>query len=214
MIKRTLAFAVFVLVVGAVYVLVATFVLEQKEQAPPTTTIPQATSDVVGKAPGGAEDDEPDEDDAISKVTNFDECAAAGNPISESYPAQCRTEDGSSFTQDIGNELEKQDLITIAQPRPTALVRSPINVAGEARGGWYFEASFPIELIDEDGSVLANAPATTAATWMTDEFVPFTATLEFVVYATTEAKLLLEKNNPSGLPEHDDSLIVPLKLLP
>ncbi len=36
----------------------------------------------------------------IKKPTNFEECVAAGYPILESYPAQCRTED-SSFTQDV-----------------------------------------------------------------------------------------------------------------
>ena len=30
-------------------------------------------------------------------ITNFDECAAAGNPIMESYPEQCRTADGRTF---------------------------------------------------------------------------------------------------------------------
>lgn len=41
-------------------------------------------------------------------ITNFEECAAAGNPIMESYPPQCRTKDGRLFVQDIppqtGNE--------------------------------------------------------------------------------------------------------------
>jgi hypothetical protein len=37
-------------------------------------------------------------------ITNFDECAAAGNPIMESYPAQCRTEDGRLFVQEIVNQ--------------------------------------------------------------------------------------------------------------
>ncbi|MEW5955737.1 MAG: hypothetical protein AB1626_04355 [Candidatus Micrarchaeota archaeon] len=34
-------------------------------------------------------------------VTNFQECAAAGNPVMESYPAQCRTPDGRTFVQEI-----------------------------------------------------------------------------------------------------------------
>ncbi len=35
------------------------------------------------------------------KITNFDECAAAGNRIQESYPARCITEYGQSFVQQI-----------------------------------------------------------------------------------------------------------------
>ena len=30
-------------------------------------------------------------------ITSFDECAAAGNPILDSYPEQCRTRDGALF---------------------------------------------------------------------------------------------------------------------
>jgi hypothetical protein len=30
-------------------------------------------------------------------ITNFDECVAAGNPVMESYPPQCRTDDGRLF---------------------------------------------------------------------------------------------------------------------
>lgn len=41
----------------------------------------------------------------ISKpaITNFEECAAAGNPIMESYPRQCRA-DGQTFVEQIKNE--------------------------------------------------------------------------------------------------------------
>ena len=31
-------------------------------------------------------------------ISSFDECAAAGNPIQETYPEQCRTADGRTFT--------------------------------------------------------------------------------------------------------------------
>lgn len=34
-------------------------------------------------------------------ISNFEECAAAGNPVMESYPRQCRTEDGRLFVEEI-----------------------------------------------------------------------------------------------------------------
>jgi glyoxylase-like metal-dependent hydrolase (beta-lactamase superfamily II) len=34
-----------------------------------------------------------------SFITNFEECVDAGNPVMESYPRQCRTEDGKNFTE-------------------------------------------------------------------------------------------------------------------
>lgn len=34
-------------------------------------------------------------------ISNFEECAAAGNPVMESYPRQCRTKDGRHFVEDV-----------------------------------------------------------------------------------------------------------------
>ncbi|MBU0980942.1 MAG: hypothetical protein KJ709_09135 [Nanoarchaeota archaeon] len=37
----------------------------------------------------------------LCEINSFDDCAAAGNPVAEIYPAICRTPDGRSFTQAI-----------------------------------------------------------------------------------------------------------------
>lgn len=144
------------------------------------------------------------------KVQNFDECIKAGYPVMESYPRQCKTPDGKTFTEDIGNELEKIDLIKIDNPRPNQLIESPLFVKGEARGYWYFEASFPIKLFDDNDFLLGVMPAQALGDWMTEDFVPFSATLSFAVPSTPKGRLVLEKDNPSGLPEHSDELKVPV----
>jgi hypothetical protein len=36
-----------------------------------------------------------------ASINSFEECAAAGYPILESYPEQCRTKDGRNFTRII-----------------------------------------------------------------------------------------------------------------
>ncbi|MFA5935469.1 MAG: hypothetical protein WC787_01265 [Patescibacteria group bacterium] len=36
-----------------------------------------------------------------SAPTNFEECAAQGNPIMESYPRQCRSKEGKLFVEDV-----------------------------------------------------------------------------------------------------------------
>jgi hypothetical protein len=38
---------------------------------------------------------------AVAGISNFEECAAAGYPIMESYPEQCRTPDGRTFVRKI-----------------------------------------------------------------------------------------------------------------
>ncbi len=145
------------------------------------------------------------------EVTNFTECASAGNPIMESYPRQCRTPDGKTFKEDIGNELEKDNLIRISEPRPNTVISSPLTVKGMARGNWFFEASFPVRLFDGNGEMLTQSVAQAKLDWMTKEFVPFEATLSFTMPTTTTGTLLLDKDNPSGLPENEDALRVPVK---
>lgn len=144
-------------------------------------------------------------------LSSFSECAEAGNPILESYPRQCKTPDGKAFKEDIGNELEKDDLIRISEPRPNTLVTSPLTVKGMARGNWFFEANFPVKLFDGNGEFLAQGIAQATSEWMTTEFVPFETTLSFIVPTTTSGTLLLSKDNPSGLPENTDALRVPLR---
>jgi hypothetical protein len=108
------------------------------------------------------------------------------------------------------------DLIVVESPMPGATIDAPLVVTGKARGPWYFEASFPVSLVNWDGLIIAEGIATADGDWMTTDFVPFTATLNFVnPYSADQAAfmsratLILKKDNPSGLPEHDDALEIP-----
>ena len=147
-------------------------------------------------------------------VLNFTECLNAGNIVRESYPRQCQY-NGQVFVEDVGNELEKTDLIRIDSPRPNQTVKSPLVITGEARGNWFFEASFPVFLTDWDGRIIAEGIATAKSEWMTTEFVPYEATLTFLLddeIYSNRGTLILQKDNPSGLPEHDDALEIPVLL--
>jgi hypothetical protein len=102
------------------------------------------------------------------------------------------------------------DLIKVTTPQPNAKVASPLTVTGQARGNWYFEASFPVKLYDANGTLLAQKPAQAQGDWMTTNFVPFTVTLTFAKPATATGVLVLEKDNPSGLPQNDDKIEIPV----
>jgi len=145
-----------------------------------------------------------------AQINSFKECVAAGNPVMESYPRQCAA-NGKNFTENIGNEMALANLIKIDSPRPNAKLSSPLTVTGQARGTWYFEASFPVILVDADNNELGRGVAQAQSDWMTEEFVPFKATLEFKTPATATGMLLLKKDNPSGLPENDNQLTVPVQ---
>jgi len=107
---------------------------------------------------------------------------------------------------------DKTDLIKNVNVKPGDIIKSPLVIKGEARGYWYFEASFPIVLVNWDGLIIAEGFATARDEWMTEDFVPFEATLEFTKpsYGDNGA-LILQKDNPSDLPEFDDALEIPIK---
>ena len=122
-------------------------------------------------------------------------------------------------TINIGNENEelenqqiKKDLI-LQTPLPNQTISSPLIISGQARGSWFFEASFPVFLVDWDGRIIAQGVAQAKSDWMTTGFVPFEATLTFTVdknVYSNRGALILKKDNPSGLPDNDDSLEIPV----
>ncbi|MEK7180345.1 MAG: Gmad2 immunoglobulin-like domain-containing protein [Patescibacteria group bacterium] len=142
-------------------------------------------------------------------IRSFEECVKAGYPVLESYPRRCKAP-STEFVEDIGNEIEKQNLIRVNMPRANTVIESPLVIQGEARGFWFFEASFPVHLFDVEGNKIATAIAQAQGEWMTEDFVPFEATLTFDSVSTERGMLIFQKDNPSGLPEHDDELQIPI----
>lgn len=105
---------------------------------------------------------------------------------------------------------ELSDLIVVEKPRADQIVISPLLINGRARGFWYFEASFPVRIFDDNGIELGLAVAQAGGEWMIEDFVPFAAILEFKKPSTERGVLVLRKDNPSGLPEHDNELRIPI----
>ena len=144
-------------------------------------------------------------------INNFSDCVAEGNPVMESYPRQCTSKAGVHFIEEIGNELALIDKIRIDNPRPNQMISSPLTITGQARGTWFFEASFPVVLTDWDGLIIAEGIATAKSDWMTEDFVPFEATLTFNTPTyKNNGNLILKRDNPSGLPEYDEALEIPI----
>lgn len=118
------------------------------------------------------------------------------------------------------NQLDKSDLIVVDYPKPNDIVESPLVVTGQARGNWFFEASFPVSLTASYGSSVVFVGQTIAQAkgdWMTTGFMPFEATLNFDPLEWVEpihATLVLKKDNPSGLPQNDDYVSIPIFLTP
>ncbi len=104
------------------------------------------------------------------------------------------------------------DLIQVELPYPGAVTGKEFTIIGKARGYWFFEASFPVELRSMDGNILGGGVATAEGDWMTEEFVNFTAEMQTPSAFTGPAILILKKDNPSGLPENDASISFPINV--
>jgi len=103
----------------------------------------------------------------------------------------------------------KSDLIYLYSPLPGAHITSPLRIRGYARGKWFFEGDFPIVLTDSDRKVIAKGYATAKDEWMTNNFVPFESEITFNTPTSgNSGTLILKKDNPTDLPEHNDELEV------
>ena len=111
----------------------------------------------------------------------------------------------------VDEDDELLDKVHLDTPKTGAKVTSPLVVEGEARGSWFFEASFPIKIEDSNGKVLGQSFVQAQDNWMTIDFVPFSGKIEFSTPETSTGTLVLQKDNPSGLPEFDEEIRVPIK---
>ena len=101
------------------------------------------------------------------------------------------------------------DLITVSAPLPNTTIASPLTISGQARGGWYFEASAPVVLKNSVGTVIAEGHVNAQGDWMTADFVPFSTTLTFPPQpAGSAGTLVLMNDNLSGLPENQNELSI------
>lgn len=89
-------------------------------------------------------------------------------------------------------------------------IKSPFTLRGEARGNWYFEGSFPIEIRDGTNKPILIQAVKTKENWMTEKFVPFSTTLTFTKPTTSTGTLILHKDNPSGEASQDESITIPI----
>ena len=76
----------------------------------------------------------------------------------------------------------------------------------------FFEASFPIEVLDATGTSLVIGVTQAQGEWVTENFVPFKANINIPQSYMGKATLVLKKDTPSGLSEHDVSISFPITI--
>lgn len=95
----------------------------------------------------------------------------------------------------------------ITSPDLTKSIKSPMTIHGEITRNFIFEGTFPIVLKDNNGAEIVKTNANAESTDMTQAMIPFSATLNFNQPTTTNGTLVIQNDNPSGLPANDDSRI-------
>ena len=106
--------------------------------------------------------------------------------------------------------LSADGTLFVSAPAINAIITSPVVIAGSA-SGWYFEAVFPITILDGDGTVLGTGQARAQSDWTTTSSVPFLAALSFLTPKYATGTIIFRNDNPSGLPKNDKEFILPVR---
>lgn len=134
----------------------------------------------------------------------------AGKPASRTGSEEPGKDSTSASSTPVYATID--NLIAVDAPAKNVTVSSPLVISGTARGTWYFEASAPVQLLDANGNVIAQGHISTQGDWMTEDFVPFKATLTFPTQpAGSKGTLVLQNDNPSGDPSRQEQLNIPVK---
>lgn len=125
-------------------------------------------------------------------------------------PAPSPAPSATSTSSVATSTLPLAERVIVTSPASGARVGPTFTVAGEAPGPWYFEASFPIKVVDANNNFIGQGIAQAQSDWMTVGQVPFLATVTVAPGYSGPATLVLLKDNPSGMPENDDSVSMPV----
>ncbi len=153
---------------------------------------------------------------SLRSISTYEDCLSSrGSVIQESYPSSCITSIGTRFTEPISTNDSTPGVISepiLTIPVKNTFIKSPTLVIGFAPSGWMFEGVMPIKLVDDHGNILVSTQAQEnyPGTWQSGNPVGFSASLVFTP-TTTSGKIVISKDNPSGLPENDASYEFPVK---
>lgn len=81
----------------------------------------------------------------------------------------------------------------------------PAKVTGSMPSSWYFEASAFLVLKDANEKILYEGPLKAEGEWTKPGLIPFEANLIFDTPSTATGFLVLQNDNPSGIPENQMS---------
>lgn len=136
--------------------------------------------------------------------------APSNTPIATSTtPTSTTTSVATSTETPATSTPPLNERVVVTYPQKGATVQPSFEVIGKVPGNWSSEAQFPVMVRDPDGNKIAQTTGHLQGNWMTTDLVDFTADIVVSGYHGP-ATLVLLKDNPSGLPENEDSFEVPI----
>lgn len=152
-----------------------------------------------------------DEDKEHSFWIHHDLLETDNNPVEITKPSVEEEKEKTGLSARVSTQDER---IHVMIPSENEIIQSsPLKVSGKARGYWFFEASFPIDVVNWDGLIIGSGYAQADDNWMTEDFVNFHGEIEFDFPPETpysQGWVIFQRNNPSDLSENDAAVEVPI----
>ena len=156
--------------------------------------------------------------DAEGRPKPLAECSLASGDKLSRY-GKVREDDAKIFKHALQSfyffgkrdkRVDINQLIRIESPKPDEKITSPVTIKGKARGYWFYEGSFPVQLKNNNLKVLLQKSIQAEGDWMTKGWVPFEMTVEYDQPSAQNGSIVFQKSNPSGLAENDRQFSLPV----
>jgi len=135
-------------------------------------------------------------------------------PTTENMPSSSAATSGAQDVNFVsGQPAQSPDgHLRVSKPSVGQLVSSPVTLIGNVSGGgWFFEAVFPVKILDAAGTVLGSGQSQAQGDWTATIPVPFSATIAFAKPHSATGTIVFARDNPAGSPQHAQELRVPIK---
>ena len=103
----------------------------------------------------------------------------------------------------------KDDLVSFSI-LPGQKVSGVVKITGSIKNNYFFEGNILVNILASDKKLLKAGHGTATTPWMTSGPVSFETSLDFSSLPQGIAYIEIHNDNPSGLPQNDKSILVPV----
>jgi hypothetical protein len=140
---------------------------------------------------------------------SYEACVLAGYAVETTSPRRCKAGNITYEEQVAPQSLTEP--VVFSNFAPGQLLVSNALIKGKALGSWFFEGSFPVRVLDDQGAVVTATTAHADGNWMSSDYVPFSLNIAFAPPKSTAGYVEFAKDNPSGLPGSEALVRVPVR---